>query len=281
MMTLTHDSIEEYLDALTVNGSSTNTRQAYRQHLSQLMKAMSPKSEISEYDVASFLTENRGRYSASTVRVKLACFRSYARHHGIEGFLGSYRTPSPPRGVAHPVDGGMETVHDMIRTTKNDKHKALIALMGYCGLRLSEALAVKVEDIIQSPGNKYAIAVRHGKGDKERIVQTHAYVVEEILVPAAAQNPDPLGPICKMAPRVARTAIYRAGNRLGIKCSPHDLRHTFGTEAWRRSHNIRAVQDLLGHVDQRTTQVYTGVSEAEQRQATDFFDGIDSEEDAA
>jgi integrase/recombinase XerD len=113
----------------------------------------------------------------------------------------------------------------------------------------------------------------YGKGNKVRHVPISDRAWLELLprVIEVWGTEDPLVPCHE---RNARAAITRAGTRVGIDLASHDMRMTFGTEAFRKS-NIRVTQRLLGHSSVETTQLYTGVTEEEERAAVDFTDEED------
>src|SRR6185503_12846849 len=149
------------------------------------------------------------------------------------------------------------------------RDRALLELLYACGLRASEALGLRVEDVNFSAG--YVVVT--GKGNRQR------------LVPAGAQALDWVRRYCAtVRPRLARrshtpenaplflnrsggglsrqslwTVIRRAARRAGVRAvaSPHTLRHSFASHLLERGADLRSVQAMLGHVDISTTQIYT------------------------
>lgn len=257
----------DFLSYLTAHGASPETVRAYRSDLAGFMTehlALEtwPAQEVA---MASYLTAHRSRLAPRTTVRRLQTFKSWARWAGApSGFLDDYRAPTPERPTAHPIPEGTDGVLAMIESSANVRHQALLCLCGLMGLRVSEAVAVRPEHVDLEHGR---ITVR-GKGDKTRVVP----------IPRAA---DPyLRRACVIADRLgvslvdrtesgARKSIRRHGVRAGLSgpVASHDLRATTATAAYRRSGDIRAVQEILGHASLKTTQVYVEVTEHDMRAA--------------
>lgn len=155
----------------------------------------------------------------------------------------------------------------MVMSTRNPRHRALIALMGMCGLRVEEAVSVRPADFY-GPDSDVWLRVR-GKGSKERNVpvssEAWSHLAKAVLLAAQAGTT-----VTRLSNSGARKAITRHAVNAGLSrhVASHDMRATFGTAAFRRSKNLRVVQELLGHASSSTTEVYTGVSAQEMREAT-------------
>jgi site-specific recombinase XerD len=156
----------------------------------------------------------------------------------------------------------------MIEASRSHQHRALVALCGLCGLRVAEAISVKLSDI----DTKEMVLFVHGKGDKKRWVPL-SDKAWRYLAPAAAEAMIARrARVVTMADRTAREVITRLAVEAGLTrhVSSHDLRATFGTAAYAKTKDLRAVQDLLGHASSKTTETYTGVSERAMRDAADI-----------
>jgi integrase/recombinase XerC len=144
---------------------------------------------------------------------------------------------------------------------------AVMALLYGCGLRISEALALKVKDI-PAPGCGDAIVVT-GKGNKSRMVpvlETVLALVADYLAlcpyDAAPDRPAFVGTRGgPLSPRIIQLAMARLRGALGLPqtATPHALRHSFATHLLARGGDLRAIQELLGHASLATTQLYTAV----------------------
>lgn len=158
---------------------------------------------------------------------------------------GRRRRPAPTEVVAHAV------------TRAAQPYRTWFTLAAFAGARCSEIAGLDREDITERE------VLLHGKGGKWRPVPTHELVWQAV-------RGLPPGPVATMPAgrRASRQDVSRLGNwhlaRIGGQAvTMHRLRHWFGTQAYEVSgHDIRAVQELLGHASVATTQVYIEASQA-------------------
>jgi len=139
---------------------------------------------------------------------------------------------------------------------------ALVLLMAYGGLRVSEACRLRWDDI--EGANAY---VRMGKGRKDRVVPLHPRVLEALsalrkshLLRSPYLFPSPKDPKRPITTRTAQYLVEDLCRRAGIprrKAHPHALRHTAATRLLRATGNLELVRRFLGHASVSTTQVYT------------------------
>lgn len=267
---LTDSTLHSFLISLTAEGLSENTRTAYKMDaLSfltwRLTKPATPTWKDTEALAAEYLNDGRTTWSPKTTIRRRGTLRRWAEFDGCPfTFLSKYRAPAAPPAVPHPLPEGIQGVYAMIASTSNPKHKALCALTGLVGLRVDEAVNVEPSHI-----NLHERSVTVcGKGEKTRIVPLSDRVLE-IIMPAyrhAAKNNTTLVDLSQSG---ARKSIRRHGKRAGLSrpVASHDMRATAATEMYARTKDIRAVQEILGHSDVRTTQGYTMISEAAKRAA--------------
>jgi len=182
--------------------------------------------------------------------------------------LEEYTLPTPARATPHPIPEGIDGVLAMAKVATNDRHRALVGLCGFAGLRVSEALSVRPADVDH---HNRTLMVR-GKGDRERVVplsdKAYAAIMPAVVDAAALLRESVVG----LSDRGARDALTNLAKKVGISIhvSSHDLRATFATAAYDKTLNLRAVQELLGHSNPATTQVYTRVSMTTMRDAADL-----------
>jgi integrase/recombinase XerD len=151
------------------------------------------------------------------------------------------------------------------------RDRALLELMYACGLRASEAVGVEVGDVDLEDG----VLRARGKGSKERVVPVGRMAVEatrhylERGRPALVRG----RPVTKLfvnfrGEALTRQGLYKIVRRhaaaagLGDRMSPHTLRHTFATHLLAGGCDLRSVQEMLGHADVATTQLYTHLTSA-------------------
>lgn len=263
-MILTPACIDQYLEWLSAHGGSPNTIRAYRSDLMALAATM-PGSDL-ETAAAQWLTDNRATWAPKTTQRKLTALRSWAKWAGLPSFLSAYRPPTPARQEPHPIPEGISGVLKMVATTTRRDRRALVALCGLVGLRVSEACQVAPEHIDAA---QRTLTVR-GKGDKTRVVPLSA-AAWEAIEPAYVKASQFGGTLVGVGQRQARDLVTRiaAKAELSRAVSSHDLRATFATAAYNKSLDLRAVQELLGHSSVETTRVYTGVTQESMRAAAE------------
>lgn len=156
----------------------------------------------------------------------------------------------------------------MIDRTRNPLHKALLALNGLLGLRIDEVIHVCLDHFDL---NEMTLKVR-GKGDKTRIVPVSSRAWTTIKPRYDACAAANLSFLVPYSNRGARKAVSRHGRTAGLSrhVVSHDLRATALTAAYDKSLDLRAVQEIAGHTDPRTTQLYTQVSMTNMRTALDL-----------
>jgi integrase/recombinase XerD len=144
------------------------------------------------------------------------------------------------------------------------KYKAALSAAYACGLRVSEAVALKVSDI---DSKRMLIRIEQGKGHKDRYVMLSPHLLE--LLRAWWKQAQPRGwlfpgrdPVLPITTRQFTRACHEAAEAAGIKkrVSPHTLRHSFATHLLEQDVDIRVIQTLLGHVKLDTTARYTQIA---------------------
>jgi integrase/recombinase XerD len=235
----------------------------------------------------------------ATLQRKAACLRSFYRHLRREGLLEHDPTAElrgPPRLQRLPLVLTREEVSLLLRQPAGMeplalRDRALLEVMYACGLRASETIALELGDVDLEEGMLRA----RGKGSKERIVPVGSAAVtalrawrehgRPVLAGAgsAARPPRENGSSEARQPRVGASGAHslflnhrgRSLTRQGLykivqsharsaglaeRMSPHTLRHTFATHLLAGGCDLRSVQDMLGHADLATTQIYTHLS---------------------
>lgn len=210
---------------------------------------------------------NRLKVAPKTLSRRLTSLRAFVRWAGYREMLNDYRAPTPARSQPHPLPEGMDGVRRLIDVAKNDSQRALVALCGYCGLRVAEALSVTSENFDL---NEMMLEVR-GKGDKTRFVPISSLAWNVLAVPVTRSMVNSTT-VVGLKDRFARRVITELGLKANLKrrISSHDLRATFGTAVYDKTLDIRVTQELLGHASVETTQLYTGVALQKMREAVEL-----------
>ncbi len=208
--------------------------------------------------------------SSSTMRSAYFALQFFYRNVLHETF--AEKIPLAKRGTKIPVVLGKAEVESMIGSTTNVKHKAVLALLYYGGLRLDEARSIRWQDIDFS---REMIHLRITKGGRERVVFLHPKLVQILDVFGKAGEglvfTSNLGK--KYSKRtiqmIASNAAMKAG--IGKHVTPHTLRHSFATHLLEAGADIRHIQHLLGHKDLKTTQIYTHVANKDIKRLADLL----------
>ncbi len=268
-------------------GLSRNTLEAYRSDLLQFGEFLERREldvvQADHSDLAGFLTElaegigERPGVSAATLQRKAACLRSFYRHLRREGLIEHDPTAElrgPPKTRRLPLVLSREEVAKLLKEPRGAepaalRDRALLELMYACGLRASEAVGLELADVDLEEGLLRA----RGKGSKERIVPIgreavaalHAYCARGRPALVGARAETRLFVNCR-GTGLTRQGLYKIiqghAGRVGLKdrMSPHTLRHTFATHLLAGGCDLRSLQEMLGHADLSTTQVYTHLS---------------------
>jgi len=171
----------------------------------------------------------------------------------------------------------VEEVKKVIGVVDNIKHKTILSLIYSCGLRISECINLKISDIDSS---RMLIKVVQSKGKKDRYVQLSPKLLELLRIYYKSYKPKEhlfQGQFNhKYSARSIQTILKRALNKCKIKkrITVHSLRHSFATHLVEQGTDIRIIQEILGHKDIRTTQIYTHISSANISKVKNPFDSM-------
>ncbi|MEZ4417978.1 MAG: tyrosine-type recombinase/integrase [Gemmatimonadota bacterium] len=176
------------------------------------------------------------------------------------------RIPRPKKERLLPAVLSPGEVSRLLRKTRNPKHRALLMLLYSAGLRVSEVVRLKPEDLDLERG---LLRVRRAKGRKDRYtllakkavaavtLYRDAYPTEHWLFPGEREDRH-------LTPRSVQRIVKRSARAAGIakNVTTHTLRHSFATHLLEGGTNLRVIQELLGHESARTTQIYTHVAQS-------------------
>ncbi len=160
-----------------------------------------------------------------------------------------------------PVVLNRSEIQKMFGVTANLKHRVVLGLLYYAGLRLSEVRNLKWQDI---DFERELIHIKQAKGDKERVIFLHEKLKELLREHGIRKS----GLVLisergkKYNERTIQQIVKNAAKKAGIKktVTPHILRHSFATHLLEAGADIRYIQQLLGHKSLRTTKIYTHVA---------------------
>ena len=197
--------------------------------------------------------------SKSTMRSAYFALKFF--HENVLNTKFEEKLPLARKSLKLPLVLSKEEISKMIDSTNNLKHRLVIMFLYYAGLRLDEARNLNWQDI---DFDREIIHLKTAKGDKERVVFLH----KKLIVALGMYGTKEEGPIFvsqregKYNKRTIQQIIKSASKKDGIRknTTPHTLRHSFATHLLESGADIRYIQQLLGHKDLKTTQIYTHVA---------------------
>lgn len=270
--TLSAAAIDRFRSSLFAKGRSDQTIKAYSSDLLTLLRDLNFQTlpmKSFEQSAQQWLNQYRRIVAPKTTVRRLTSLRMWVKWAGWTPMLNDYTAPTPPRGTPHPLSEGVQGIRRMISVARSDEQKALVALCGLVGLRVSESLSITPIDF----GQNYADLTVRGKGDKTRVVPVSNEALD-VCMPALGRAwlSSTATPLIGFKDRFARSTITDLAVRAGLsrRVASHDLRATFATEVYNRTRDQRVVQMLLGHASGVTTEIYIGVAEGKLRSAVEL-----------
>jgi integrase/recombinase XerD len=275
-----------FLDYLLLErGLAENTLRAYRRDLDDYLAFLARAGlDLEAGDaVPCYLRDLQARGCAPATRARrLSCLRRFYRFLTLEGLVGTDPTaavPSPRRGLKLPRVLTADEVDRLLTQPRTStptglRDRAMLELLYATGLRVSELVALKVADVNVAQGYVRCL----GKGQRERVVPfgsvaaryLQAYLTE--VRPRLVARRSPYLFVNRQGRPLSRQALwklikkYARGAGIDKTIGPHVLRHSFATHLLENGADLRTVQELLGHADISTTQIYTHVSTAHLRE---------------
>lgn len=278
--------VTEFLAHLAVErGASPHTIDAYRRDLSKYLDILDARSvagvdAVTRDDVIAYVvTLHSAGYAPSTVERRVASVKSFHKFLVREGITENQpaarvRLPKVPDRLPDAIS--IEQADRLLSQPFSEgpsglRDRAILELLYGCGLRVSELTSLDVEDLSLDDG----LVRVFGKGEKERVVPIGgpasdamrdylAHGRSFLRTKGATRPPEVSGVFLNIrGRRLTRQAVYGMvrdyGERVGLELHPHTLRHSFATHMLEGGADLRSLQEMLGHADISTTQVYTHV----------------------
>lgn len=263
-----HPGLYANLTALSgkENGMSTKTIQAYSAYTKIFFERTKKKyRDVTKEDMNEFLVYiiEKKNPASSTVHLMISSLHFFFRQ--ATKLFVDLKIERPKKERNLPEILQKEEVFKIIRATDNSKHKALLSLVYSSGLRVSEVVKLRVEDI-DKDRKILRVFSSKGKLDRTTILSKMGIIhVEDYL--SQVGHPMYLFPgqdsMKCISIRTAEKIFEAAKKKAGIqkRVSIHSLRHAFATHLLESGQNIKYIQNLLGHKNLQTTQIYKLISE--------------------
>jgi len=288
---VSRDLVKEYLSYLKVEkGLAANSLESYERDLSKL-KAWADKNgidllKLARQDLREWLIDlGRTSLSENSKRRMISAMRGFYKFLMIDGHITknpSDNLDSPQKGFYLPKFLNQSEIETLLSQPDTSieiglRDRAILELMYASGLRVSEAVNLTMKEVDLDLG----ILTTTGKGSKTRRVPVGSSAVEwlksYLAVRRKKENLEVQNLfVTPLGRPINRQIIYNFIREYAEKCgfqgvSPHTLRHSFATHLIQNSADIRSVQQMLGHSDISTTQIYTHITDAHLKRSYDQF----------
>lgn len=276
---------ERMMEDLQLKGYSQSTQKLYISAVRQLCEHFNkPPGRITEEDLRDYFLygKNVKRWSRSTSTVAL-CGIKFFFDHTIKRPWPTLLFIRPGRNKSLPVVLSQDEVHRLLHSIRLLRYRVCLSTIYSCGLRLSEGIHLKVEDIDSDRG---FLTIRQSKGNKDRHVPLPEKTLQLLrqqwlehrndiwLFPSVVRGKcNPEKPISKSS---VQTAFRKALEPVGIhkKATVHTLRHSWATHLLEAGVNLRLIQVWLGHSTPSTTSIYTHLTKAAQTAAVKSINAL-------
>lgn len=245
-----YELVGKLIEELKLRKYSYRTGKRYREIIIKFLKSGKTSREF----LLSY--SNKSRSTMRSVYFALKFFYENILHEKFDEKLPLARSKKKL-----PVVLNRSEIQKLLEVTTNVKHKVVLTLLYYAGLRLSEVRNLRWQDI---DFERDVIHIKQAKGEKERVVFLHDRLKELLMKYGIRKS----GLVLvserggKYAERTIQQIVKNAARKAGIKkkVTPHTLRHSFATHLLEAGADIRYIQQLLGHRSLRATQIYTHVA---------------------
>ena len=270
--------LSEYLEYLDVEkGLAQNSIDAYRRDLTEFCDFCTSNNKeelenVTRLNISAYILDlHDKKYSPTSIMRKIASLRGFYKWLCSNEYCKINPTitieqPKLPKRLPKVVS--VKEIEEILHQDLNPTEKLIIELLYGCGLRVSELVLLNVSDI----NSKSRYLQCTGKGSKERLVPIGSkainalkkYLPEREYIAKKYNITDDRLLLTEEGRKINRQDIYNfvhsQGKKINKAISPHTLRHSFATHLIENGADLRVVQELLGHSDVSTTQLYTHIS---------------------
>ena len=260
---------------MRLRGFSKMTIKAYIYHNTNFLNYIKKQeNKICEDDVKNYLSYLIGRdYSVASISLVRAALKFYYDEI-LKKNIVNFKTSKAEKKL--PVVLNKTEVRRLIANAGNERNMLIIKMLYSSGLRLSECINLRVRDI---EFEEKIAWVRAGKGKKDRMIIMAENLLNELkayLKKLPEQEYVFSGPNGRFSARHVERIVKGAAEMAKIqkKVTPHTMRHCFATHLLEAGIDIRKIQELLGHSNLQTTQIYTRVSKEELKKVKSPLDNL-------
>lgn len=263
---------------LKIRGFSKRTVDSYLYHNKKFLDFVKKDpASVDENDAkryVAYLMSDK-KYRPGSVNLALSSLKFFCNEILQNRAFNAVKAPKPEKRL--PTVLTKEEIKRLIDALENPKHKLLIEFMYSSGLRVSECVGLKIDDLDLS---EKIGKIRHGKGNKERYIILSDNLIKHLSAYMSKKkdsshyifsvNGKPI--TARQAQKVVKEAAIKAGIKKRVFC--HALRSSFATHLLEAGTDIRIIQELLGHSNLSTTQIYTKVSTQQLKKVKSPLDSL-------
>lgn len=270
--------INDFLKYLKGKRYSISTINTYTYFIADLLEFYNTKesSTLNNRDIELYIESVfiKRHYSISTHRQFVSAVKLFSNFY-VGCNIDGLNIPRPKKSRRLPIVLSQEEIIDLLRFTQNLKHRAIIALLYSCGLRISELINLKLSDINI---DRRQLFIKNSKGRKDRYVS-----LAKSFLPLLSNYFFTYSPKVYFAEGIKGGKYSAESTRQFIKRScktakinktvtPHTLRHSYATHLLENGVDLRYIQELLGHAKPETTMIYTKVTRKDLMQIVNPLD---------
>ena len=270
--------LEKLETELKIRGFSKRTVDAYLYYNKKFLEFVNKDpNDVVESDAKRYIAYLMSdlKYKPGSVNLALSSVKFFYNEILRNSAFNAVKAPKSEKKL--PTVLTKDEIRKMIDAVKNPKHRLLIEFMYSSGLRVSECVSLKIDDLDL---NEKMGKVKHGKGNKERYIILSDTLMRHLSEYVKTKRDESAyifsikgRPItARQAQKVVKEAAKKAGIKKRVFC--HALRSSFATHLLEAGTDIRVIQELLGHADLSTTQIYTKVSTQQLKKVKSPLDSL-------
>lgn len=251
--------IEKLQERIKLRGYTKQTEKSYCYHVKDFLSFLDKsRLNLNEEGIKLYLLSLN--LSNNSVRLKIMAIKFFFLEV-LKSSINNFDIPNPKKHKILPKILSKEDIQKIINLNTNLKHRLIIKILYSSGLRLQELIDLKRNDI---DFDRNLIFVKSGKGKKDRFTLLSQELKLDLLKYYSSYSfkTDYVfeGRNKKYSKKSVQKILEYSGKKIDKRITPHMLRHSFATHLLESGVDIRYIQELLGHSNVKTTEIYTHVS---------------------
>ncbi len=257
--------INDFENHLNIQGYSPKTLEIYTLYITLFSKFVNKNlKEVTNTDIINYLSYLKKEKNINTTSLSLilSCIKHFYKEFLKNNILIDIKLPRKSKKIPSVLT--IKEIKELIEGTKNERNKLIIEFIFSTGVRVSECINAKVTDL---NFDEFTGKVISGKGNKDRLIILSQKWVEKYKKYLKLRKVDSVYLFCNskgesLSVDTIQKFLKESAKKANIdkSISPHTLRHSFATSLLESDVNIRYIQQLLGHANLNTTQIYTKVN---------------------